>query len=145
MHKETKIVETSLYIAEDGQKFVTVEACERHERKRRNTAIRKQIRTVHVNLDDDLTHGFPYDAVKIMAIQTVAQWEAWAGHTFPAAGTFVPFLSLEYLEYLEEVTDRCGDRNYETCTMDPGDLADTLEQHAKRSPCWNRLPILCKC
>ena len=44
----------------------------------------------------------------------------------------MPFLSLEYLEYLEEVTDRCGDRNYETCTMDPGDLADTLEQRAQR-------------
>lgn len=124
-----KTVKVREFIAVDGQKFTTAEACEQHERELRNHGIRKQIRQKRVDLDDDPTRGFPYDDVNIVAIQTVEQWEAWTSHQFPADRTFEPFITMEYSE---EVDDHCRGSHYEMRTMEPGLFADILEKHAQR-------------
>ncbi len=131
MHEEVtkKTVEVREFIAVDGKKFTTAEACEQHERGLRAEVIRKQIRQERVDLADDPTRGFPYDDVNIVTIRTVEQWEAWTGRAYPANRTFEPFVTLEYSE---EVGDRCGDSHYETCTMAPNAFADILEKHAQR-------------
>ena len=131
MREEVTVVtvETREYIAEDGRKFSTVEACERYEQALRVQAIRRQILRVTVELDDDPTRGFPYDNVQLVAIQTVEQWEAWTGHTFPTDRHFEPFV---ILEYSEEIGGRCGGREYDTRVMKPSDFANTLDQQAQR-------------
>lgn len=129
MQEKITIKEVHQFLADDGSKFSTAEACERYEKEMRDDATRRQIPRKTIDLCDDPSRNSPSDSVCLFAIQNVHQWEARTHRPYPPDRPFTPFLTLEYYE---EVDDHCGGNHYDAQTMDPQAFADLLTQQAQR-------------